>query len=141
MGDVNFGLLQPAPIKILTPMDVQQQGAQTNLANSQSNLANTSADVNRADLGFKKLDITNKLAGSVMMNPTQENLNASLIMAQQAGLDVSQIPKDLKSAMPFISNAYVSSGQALEMAKAQAQIQMAQATLGLKATDTATRLA
>jgi hypothetical protein len=141
MADVNYGLLESLRGAVKSPIDYVNQSAQTDLTRAQTNYANTQAKTNQQDLALKKLSTLNQLAGSVMLNPTQENLMAAKKLANMAGIETHDIPDEIHSAMPLIQNAYVSSGQALEQMKAQAQISMAQATLGLKATDTAANIA
>lgn len=157
MSGVNFGLLQNLTGTIKTPMDIGEQGARTNLANAQAgqanaltdsglygaqaNLANTTADVNKANLSITRLNTLNTLSGSVMQNPTQENYNAARKMAQMSGIDVKDLPEDINAAMPYIKNAYVSSGQDLARLQANAKIQMAQATLGIQSTNAAANVA
>ncbi len=138
MAEVNFGLLTAAPAQpfaIPSPMDGYNQAAATDLTKAQTNAADVNSQSQQQEMGFKKLGMINQLAGSVMQNPTQENLAAAKQMAKMADVDISGIPDDINAALPYIKNAYAASGQQLSMMKAQAEIEMSRATLGLKAAD------
>lgn len=138
MAEVNFGLLTAAPAQpfaVPSPMDGYNEAVKTDLTKAQTNATDVSAQSQQQEMGLKKLGMINSLAGSVMQNPTQENLAAAKQMAKMAGVDISGIPDDINAALPYIKNAYTASGQQLQMMKAQAEIEMSRATLGLKAAD------
>lgn len=143
MADLpNFNTQQPLPQ--LQPQSssaaamqgmVQQAGIQSQQAYQQAQQVNQQKA--QLDMQAQKANMMFNIASGVMMQPEDQKPAAyaqAIKTAQMYGLDTSKMPQNWgDDANAFVSSSYYSSGRALQMMKAQAEIQAQQAMTGKNA--------
>lgn len=131
LSSPNFGLIQNIPAQ-MRPELYGQTMAQT----AQAGLANAQAGKIQQDKQFAQLDKVNQLTGAVLMAPPDQQGNiyqASLEQAAKAGIDTTAFPKEWNDqAKALATSAYYNSGTALNWYKAQAEMGLKQAAMGLQ---------